>query len=128
MKLNEILTRPGVFSLKDIDGEDTGVTITIRPNEDKVVKAAIRAGLIDMPKRPAENCTDAEALIYMDDMRAIDRKILASRIVTIQGVEDFSNTESDILEFAMQLPDEYVAQIDAFVGERKNFFAKSAKS
>lgn len=123
MKITDLLSKPAVVQLKDVvSGEPLPVHVKIKPAEDKIVKEAIRNALIDAPKLPADNSTDADKLAYIDAMDKTERVILAARVISVEGLEDLSQTPEAIEAFILSLPAEYIAQIQEAIADRKAFF------
>ena len=123
MKITDLLSKPAVVQLKDVvSGEALPVHVKIKPAEDKIVKEAIRNALIDAPKLPDDNSTDAEKLAYIDAMDKTERVILAARVISVEGLEDLSQTPEAIEAFILSLPAEYIAQIQEAIADRKAFF------
>ena len=123
MKITDLLSKPAVVQLKDVvSGDVLPVHVKIKPAEDKIVKEAIRNALIDAPKLPDDNSTDAEKLAYIDAMDKTERVILAARVISVEGLEDLSQTPEAIEAFILSLPAEYIAQIQEAISDRKAFF------
>jgi hypothetical protein len=123
MKITDLLSKPAVVQLKDVvSGEPLPVHVKIKPAEDKIVKEAIRNALIDAPKLPDDNSTDAEKLAYIDAMDKTERVILAARVISVEGLEDLSQSPEAIEAFILSLPAEYIAQIQEAIADRKAFF------
>ena len=123
MKITDLLSKPAVVQLNDVvSGEPLPVHVKIKPAEDKIVKEAIRKALIDAPKLPDDNSTDAEKLAYIDAMDKTERVILAARVISVEGLEDLSQTPEAIEAFILSLPAEYIAQIQEAIADRKAFF------
>lgn len=123
MKITDLLSKPAVVQLKDVvSGEPLPVHVKIKPAEDKIVKEAIRNALIDAPKLPDDNSTDADKLAYIDAMDKTERVILAARVISVEGLEDLSQTPEAIEAFILSLPAEYIAQIQEAIADRKAFF------
>lgn len=123
MKITDLLSKPAVVQLKDVvSGDVLPVHVKIKPAEDKIVKEAIRNALIDAPKLPDDNSTDAEKLAYIDAMDKTERVILAARVISVEGLEDLSQTPEAIEAFILSLPAEYIAQIQEAIADRKAFF------
>ena len=123
MKITDLLSKPAVVQLKDVvSGDVLPVHVKIKPAEDKIVKEAIRNALIDAPKLPDDNSTDAEKLAYIDAMDKTERVILASRVISVDGLEDLAQTPEAIEAFILSLPAEYIAQIQEAIADRKAFF------
>lgn len=123
MKITDLLSKPAVVQLNDVvSGEPLPVHVKIKPAEDKIVKEAIRNALIDAPKLPDDNSTDAEKLAYIDAMDKTERVILAARVISVEGLEDLSQTPEAIEAFVLSLPAEYIAQIQEAIADRKAFF------
>lgn len=123
MKITDLLSKPAVVQLKDVvSGEVLPVHVKIKPAEDKIVKEAIRNALIDAPKLPDDNSTDAEKLAYIDAMDKTERVILAARVISVEGLEDLAQTPEAIEAFILSLPAEYIAQIQEAIADRKAFF------
>jgi hypothetical protein len=79
MKITDLLSKPAVVQLKDVvSGDVLPVHVKIKPAEDKIVKEAIRNALIDAPKLPDDNSTDAEKLAYID---AMDKTQTRNRVI-----------------------------------------------
>ena len=123
MKITDLLSKPAVVQLKDVvSGEALPVHVKIKPAEDKIVKEAIRNALIDAPKMPDDNSTDAEKLAYIDVMDKTERVILAARVIAVDGLEDLAQSPEAIEAFILSLPAEYIAQIQEAIADRKAFF------
>ena len=123
MKITDLLSKPAVVQLKDVvSGEVLPVHVKIKPAEDKIVKEAIRNALIDAPKQPDDNSTDADKLAYIDAMDKTERVILAARVISVEGLEDLAQTPEAIEAFILSLPAEYIAQIQEAIADRKAFF------
>ena len=123
MKITDLLSKPAVVQLKDVvSGDVLPVHVKIKPAEDKIVKEAIRNALIDAPKLPDDNSTDADKLAYIDAMDKTERVILASRVISVEGLEDLAQTPEAIEAFILSLPAEYIAQIQEAIADRKAFF------
>jgi hypothetical protein len=123
MKITDLLSKPAVVQLNDVvSGEPLPVHVKIKPAEDKIVKEAIRNALIDAPKLPDDNSTDAEKLAYIDAMDKTERVILAARVISVEGLEDLAQTPEAIEAFILSLPAEYIAQIQEAIADRKAFF------
>lgn len=123
MKITDLLSKPAVVQLKDVvSGEVLPVHVKIKPAEDKIVKEAIRNALINAPKQPDENSTDVDKLAYIDAMDKTERVILASRVISVDGLEDLAQTPEAIEAFMLSLPAEYIAQIQEAIADRKAFF------
>ena len=123
MKITDLLSKPAVVQLNDVvSGEALPVHVKIKPAEDKIVKEAIRNALIDAPKLPDDNSTDAEKLAYIDAMDKTERVILAARVISVEGLEDLAQTPEAIEAFILSLPAEYIAQIQEAIADRKAFF------
>lgn len=123
MKISDLLSKNAVISLRDIHTDEVlPVTITIKPADDKQVKEQIRKALIDAPQTPAENATDAERIDYIQAMDIIERKILASRVIAVSGLEDLAQTTEAIETFIVGLPAEFIGQIQEAISDRKVFF------
>lgn len=123
MKITDLLSKPAVVQLKDVvSGDVLPVHVKIKPAEDKIVKEAIRNALIDAPKLPDDNSTDAEKLAYIDAMDKTERVILAARVISVEGLEDLAQTPEAIEAFILSLPAEYIAQIQEAIADRKAFF------
>ena len=123
MKITDLLSKPAVVQLKDVvSGDVLPVHVKIKPAEDKIVKEAIRNALIDAPKLPDDNSTDAEKLAYIDAIDKTERVILAARVISVEGLEDLAQTPEAIEAFILSLPAEYIAQIQEAIADRKAFF------
>ena len=123
MKITDLLSKPAVVQLRDVvSGEVLPVHVKIKPAEDKIVKEAIRNALIDAPKLPDDKSTDADKLAYIDAMDKTERVILASRVISVDGLEDLAQTPDAIEAFILSLPAEYIAQIQEAIADRKAFF------
>jgi len=123
MKITDLLSKPAVVQLNDVvSGEPLPVHVKIKPAEDKIVKEAIRNALIDAPKLPDDNSTDAEKLAYIDAMDKTERVILAARVISVEGLEDLAQTPEAIEAFILSLPAEYIAQIQEAIADRKALF------
>lgn len=123
MKLSELLSKPARVQLRDvISDEAIPVYVVVKPAEDKTVKETIRRCLVDAPKMPGDAATDVEKLEYIDAMDKIERLILSARVMSVDGLDDFSNTPDAIESFILSLPAEYIAQIQEAIADRKAFF------
>lgn len=123
MKLSELLSKPARVQLRDvISDEAIPVYVVVKPAEDKAVKETIRRCLVDAPKMPGDASTDVEKLEYIDAMDKIERLILSARVMSVDGLDDFSNTPDAIESFILSLPAEYIAQIQEDIADRKAFF------
>jgi hypothetical protein len=126
MKITDLLSKPAVVQLKDVvSGEALPVHVKIKPAEDKIVKEAIRHALVNAPTPPGENATDVDKLAYIDAMDKTERVILAARVISVEGLEDLSQTPEAIEAFVLSLPAEYIAQIQEAIADRKAFFRQS---
>ena len=123
MKITDLLSKPARVQLRDvISDEAIPVYVVVKPAEDKTVKETIRRCLVDAPKMPGENATDVDKLAYIDAMDKIERLILSARVMSVDGLDDFSNTPDAIESFILSLPAEYIAQIQEVISDRKAFF------
>lgn len=123
MKITDLLSKPAVVQLKDVvSGDVLPVHVKIKPAEDKIVKEVIRNALIDAPKLPDDNSSDADKLAYIDAMDKTERVILAARVIAVDGLEDLAQTPEAIEAFILSLPAEYIAQIQEAIADRKAFF------
>lgn len=122
MQIKDLFAKTAVFELKTTEGESTGVTFKLRPNEDSTLKTRIRQEVQALPARPADGAPDSAYFEYMVEVDASERRILAARVISVDGLDEFDGTTESIAALIMQLPPETISQINEFIADRKNFF------